>query len=181
MKEEDIQLINRIKTGDEDSFKQLFETWYALLVAFANKYVLNLELARDIVQELFVHLYENRRNLIITASLKSYLFQSVQNRCLNHLKSHQLHEAHHKKLTESMDHSIHLEDQVLETEMEHVIFQNVNKLPDQCKRIFLLSRMEGKRNMEIAEELRISKRTVETQISKALKILREALKHYMNM
>ena len=178
MKEEEIQLIEGLKAGEEEAFHSLFERYYLTLSAFAGKYLNDIEVARDIVQDLFVHLYEKRHTLLITASLKSYLYQSVQNRCMNHLNSLKRRDDHHQNIGRTGDHATELEEQIMATELEQKIFQNINELPEQCKKIFLMNRMEGKRNGEIAASLNISKRTVETQISKALKILRDHLKDY---
>ena len=179
MKEEEIQLIAGIKAGDESAYNHLFNTYYIILTAFANKYVNDQEVARDIVQNLFVNMFESRKHIVIVSSLKAYLFQSVQNRCINYIKTIRLHEKHHDHMKSSTEIATDLEEMIIETELEQLIFQRIGELPDQCRRIFLLSRTRGRLNKEIAELLDISIRTVETQISKALKILREDLRDYL--
>ena len=179
MKEQEELIIKGIKAGDEKTFQQLFSTYYNLLSLFALRYVTDLDIAKEIVQDLFVHLYEIRGELIISTSLKSYLYQSVRYRCLNHLKKTQSHAKHLENLAAPADTGTELEDSIVETELEEAIFLQIEELPGQCKRIFLMSRVEGKKNKEIANILSISIRTVETQISKALKNLRDNLKDYL--
>jgi RNA polymerase sigma-70 factor (ECF subfamily) len=79
-------IFERIKNGDEKAFDYIFDTYYTGLCIFANKYVEDIDLAEDIVQELFIKIWVKREQLNINDSLKSYLFQSVNNSCLNHLK-----------------------------------------------------------------------------------------------
>lgn len=134
-----------------------------------------METAKEIVQELFVALYENRKSLLITISLKSYLYQSVRNRCLNHLKHLQVDRRHMENLKLNQESSEDLEAIIEKGELEARIFQIISNLPPRCQVIFKKSRVNGMKNSEIAKHLDISKRTVETQISNALKVLREKL------
>ena len=118
--------------------------------------------------------------LNIKVSLKSFLYQSVRNRALNEIKSKQIKNRHHEMILVGSSESNHETDNLIqEAELEIRIVQAVALLPAQCKRIFEMSRVEGLSNTEIAESLQLSKRTVETQISKALKALREQLADYM--
>lgn len=167
-------IIEGLKRGDEQSYKDLFYNYFQPLTYFANKYLKDLDLSKDLVQGVFTQIYEKRSELNINSSLKSYLFQSVANRSINQLKSEKIHNKHHEEIKHGMDESY--QDEHLETlELEAKINRIVNGLPTQCQRIFKLSRFEHKTNQEIADELGLSKRTVETQISKALKVLRQAL------
>lgn len=178
LKDYDNEIICGLKAGDESAYKQLFDHYYLLLSAFANKYVNDLDEAKEIVQDLFVHLFEIRNSLIVTTSLKSYLYQSVRNRCLNHIRYIELQEKILENMEEEESSATIEEDKIAETELEYRIFQIVSELPLQCQRIFKMSRVEGKHNREIALILNLSIRTVETQISKAIKILRSNLKDY---
>jgi RNA polymerase sigma-70 factor (ECF subfamily) len=169
-------LINRLKTGEEAAYELLFKEYYTLLVAFANKYLHDLEDSKEMVQDLFVNLYEKREHLEINSSLKSYLFRSVHNRSLNLINSQKIRDkyAAHINLTTDIKEN-RLEEEVNKTELEHALYIAIGELPPKCKEIFKLNRFEGFSNAEIAERLKLSKRTVETQISKALKILRTKL------
>lgn len=179
MENNENQIILELKAGIESSYSQLFNEYYIVLSVFAASYVHDMETAREIVQDYFVHLFEIRDSLTIKTSLKSFLFQSVKNRCLNHLKHLKLHEQHLLNLKAESVTGFSVEENMYAAELEYKIFQQVRKLPSKCQRIFKMSRMEGKKNAEIAGNLNISKRTVETQISKALKILRDNLKEYL--
>ena len=180
LSEQDIQIINGLKAGDESTYNQLFNKYYIILCVFAAKYVKDLETAREIVQDLFVHFFEIRSTLLITSSVESYLYQSLRNRCLNQIRHTKLHEKHLENLKLEEVSGYNLEDLIMETELEHQIFKIVSHMPDQCRKIFQMSRVDGKRNKEIALLLNISIRTVETQISKALKILRNSLQDQIN-
>ena len=179
MTESENQIIKGIRTGNEGAFNQLFAEYYKVLSVFANKYVLDLETAKEIVQDFFVHLFESRHKLTITSSLESYLFSSVRNRCLNHLRHQKIHEKHIDVIKHTLETSVDLESKMRATELENQIYQIVLGMPAQCQNIFRMSRVEGKKNGEIANELGISIRTVETQISKALKILRKNIQNYL--
>lgn len=168
-------MIQGLRAGRESTYAQLFETYYSLLSVFALRYVNDLETAKEIVQDLFVHIYEQRNSLLISTSLKSYLFQSVRNRCLNHLKQKKTREIHLDQLRSEAGDGDDPEALYNETELEYRIFQIVSDLPARCKQVFWMSRVEGTKNSDIAASLNISIRTVETQISKALKILRRKL------
>jgi RNA polymerase sigma-70 factor (ECF subfamily) len=167
--------IEASKKGEESAYKQLFFNYFEPLTFFANKYLNDMELSKDMVQGIFSHIYEKREELKISSSIKSYLYQSVANRSLNQLKSSKIHAEHHADIKHRSEDG-YVEEQMELTELEVKIAKTIDQLPDQCKRIFKLSRYEHKSNQEIADELEISKRTVETQISKALKVLRASLK-----
>ncbi|MCW3787236.1 RNA polymerase sigma-70 factor [Plebeiibacterium sediminum] len=177
---DDKDLLNKLSSGDEAAFEQIFILYYQPLVVFANKLVYDMDMARDLVQGVIVHFYEKRQEIQIHTSLKAHLYQSVRNRCLNHLKREQTIRNHHSSLfVESKEAESVFHDIMEETELEHRIFQIIKSLPKQCQKIFEMSRFQGKTNQDIADELSISKRTVETQISNALKKMRQKLAPYI--
>ncbi len=175
MNDSDNHMIKGLRAGRESAYEQLFKEFYQPLSVFASNYLEDLESGKEVVQELFVHLYEKRKNVVITTSLKSYLYQSVRNRCLNYIKHQQVKKEHQDKMKTESEPSDSLEDKIRETELEHMIFKVVDQLPPQCRKIFTMSRVKGLSNGEIAEQLELSKRTVETQISNALKVLRDKI------
>ena len=178
---EDTQfLINRLRKGEEAAFEVLFNEYYKVLTVFANKYLRDLEASKELVQDLFVHLYERRENLDINSSLKSYLFRSTHNRCINYINAQKirLKYAEHVSYTSEVKENS-LENEVTTIELENVLYKAISDLPPKCRSIFKMNRFEGLSNTEIAEKLKLSKRTVETQISKALKILRVKMEPYM--
>jgi len=173
-------LINRLKKGEEAAYELLFKEYYQLLTVFANKYLNDIENAKEIIQDLFVHLYEKRDHLDINSSLKSYLFRSTHNRCINYINAQKIRNKyadHVKQIDTGKENS--LENEVNKTELEHALYKAIDDLPPKCQIIFKMNRFEGLSNSEIADKLSLSKRTIETQISKALKILRVKMKPYM--
>lgn len=182
MEIDDKWIIEGIQRGEERAFKSLFVKYYAQLVVFARKVVTDDDLARELVQDVFVTFYEKRKDLNIHTSLKAHLYQSVRNRCLNQIKHNQIRRDHHANIyAERKWDEAFVEDKLQETELEQRIFDVVKTLPQQCRRIFEMSRFDGIPNQEIADKLGLSKRTIETQISKALKVLRKQLEPYLNV
>lgn len=178
----DLEIFRNFKNGDQSAFAQIFENYYQLLVVFAKKYLNDLDLSKGIVQDFFVRFYEKREEIEIKTSLKSYLYLSVRNTCLNYIEKKNIQNRHHQNIQyTSTELSEEVAEKIETTEIEHEIFKHIEDLPDQCKRIFKMSRVDSKKNQEIADELKISKRTVETQISKALKILREKLTTHIKL
>jgi RNA polymerase sigma-70 factor (family 1) len=173
-------LINRLRKGEEAAYEMLFKEYYKVLTIFANKYIKDIETSKELVQELFVHLYERRETLDINSSLKSYLFRSVHNRCINFINAQKIRDkyAEHVNYTNNIAQNS-LEEEVNLSELENALYKAIAELPPKCQAIFKLNRFEGLSNVEIADKLTLSKRTVETQISKALKILRLKLEPYM--
>ena len=170
-------MIKGLRSGRESAYEQLFKEYYKPLTVFASGYLEDLESGKEVVQDLYVYLYEKRKNLVITTSLKSYLYQSVRNRCLNHIKHQKVRKKHQDRMMPELHESENLEDKIRENELEYMVSKIVDQLAPQCKRIFTMSRVSGHSNREIAEQLEISIRTVEKQISNALKVLREKLEY----
>lgn len=173
-------LYEQISAGDIPAFEKLFEDHYLGLCLYAKKIVADVDQARDIVQDVFVTLYDTRHTITIKSSVKSYLYKAVRNASLNHLKQSDTRNAHHEylryRLPEEDD-----QDQMIRIELEEKILEAIQGLPAKCRRIFEMNRFEGKKNKEIAEILGLSIRTVETQVSNALKILREHLGDFLVM
>jgi RNA polymerase sigma-70 factor (family 1) len=173
-------LISRLQRGDEAAYEMLFKEYYRMLTVFANRYLNDFETAREIVQDLFVHLYEKRESLDINSSLKSYLFRSTHNRCINYINAQKIRAkyAEHVNMTTDTKENT-LEQEVHRTELENALYLAISELPPRCRSIFRMNRFDGLSNSEIADKLNLSRRTVETQISKALKILRTKMQPYM--
>ncbi len=178
----DTDFIEKLKAGDQFAFKRLFDEYYARLCVFATKYTQDLDVSKDIVQDLFVKIFQDRNTLNIKTSIRSYLYQAVKNRCLNFIQHERIHSGHMEKIkTIKSTGNPQWKEKMLETELESKIHDLVNSLPAQRQRIFKMSRTEGLKNQQIADKLNISKRTVETQISKALKYLKAGLDSYLRM
>ena len=168
-------MVKSLRAGHEHAYAKLFFEYYRPLSIFALKYVYDLDTARELVQDLFVSIYENRKSLIIATSIRSYLYQAVKNRCLNHLKKASVRRQYREQNKENLNPVESLEDQIQANELEHRIFLLISQLTAKCQEVFLLSRVKGLKNKEIAAKLGISIRTVETHISYALRFLREKL------
>ncbi|MBN2275055.1 MAG: RNA polymerase sigma-70 factor [Bacteroidales bacterium] len=170
--------LDDLKSGDIYPYEMLFREYYRPLVVFALKYVKDQDTAKEIVQEFFVKLYEKRFSFVIDTSLKSYLYRSIYNSCINYISHIEMRNRHFKKIALLTENDFS-ENQISTIELQNRIYTSIDSLPLQCKRIFKMNRLEGLKNEEIAEKLKISKRTVETQISKALKIMRKKLADYL--
>lgn len=172
--------IEGIKQKNRLVFEYMFEYYYSGLCAFCLNYIENKQVVEDIVQEFFLYLWKENKSVKITTSLKSYLFTAVKYKCLDHKKREQVKNKFNNYIKDRNNTS---EDSVdnfyVERELRAIIQAELNKLPDRCREIFELSRFKGKTNTEIAEHFDISKRTVEVQISIALKVLKARLKDYM--
>jgi RNA polymerase sigma-70 factor (ECF subfamily) len=166
-------------SGTAASYEVLFKQFYAPLVVYACKYVSNIDIAREIVQDFFVKLFEKRNSLSIDTSVKSYLYRSVYNCCINYINQRNIQDKHLKNLEQSKENDVYLEEEIHTIELQQKIYEVIESLPAKCRRIFKMNRLEGLKNEEIAIQLKLSKRTVETQISKALKILRIKLADFM--
>jgi RNA polymerase sigma-70 factor (ECF subfamily) len=169
------QRIESIRQGDARILQVIFNEYYPVLTVFALKFLNDTDLAKEVVQEMFVRLYEKRKTINIQTSLKSYLYQSVRNACLNRIRQDKTHQRHHEEILKSAEKDSGWDDHMVEAELEQRIYHVISNLPPKCKEIFLLSRQEDLTNREISEKLNISIRTIENQITKALKTLRESI------
>lgn len=143
------------------------------------KFIASPEEAKDLLQNVFLRFLEKRMEIDIHTSLKAYLFRSVQNECLNYLRSVPAHAGKENLGVEICD-MYATPDIVLATvEIEQIIENTIKQFPPQCKTICILSRLKGLKNQQIAQKLNISVRTVDTQIYRALKILKVRLKDYL--
>lgn len=169
----DNELLQLIATGDERAFRVLFDRYYTPLSIYALRMLNDEEMAIDVVQSFFVALYEQSKTLSVS-NARSFCYQSVHNRCLNELKHQKVRSAFAERTQATAEHpTSNIEDNIYAAELEARLTAAINQLPSQCQNIFKMSRFEGLTNDEIAIRLDISKRTVETQISKALQELRK--------
>ena len=160
---------------DEKAFEKLFREYFYPLLAFACRIIRDKDDSKDIVHNVFVNLWERRDNIHQETSLKSWLFTSVNNRCLNFIRDNKKF-YRNDVISENINDPSTWEDHLVASEIDGKIQNALDALPEACRKIFLLSRMDGLKYHEIAEKLGISEKTVETQMSRALKSLRERLK-----
>ena len=175
-------LIGRFIHGDETAFELLFRHYYPGLVIFVSQMTQDKANAEEIVQDFFFGMWKNRDRIKESSSLKSYLFTSVKNRGINYLVSQKQEAQKIEELKQVMSHNLTYEQDVfVSSELQEKITRAFEKLPPRTKEIFMLSRFSDLKNDEIAGKLNLSKRTVELQISNALKILRKELKDYTGL
>lgn len=176
------ELIVRLKAGDQTAFELLFHFYYPGLVMYSTQFTADRMEAEEIVQDFFVRFWQKHQQILLTDSLKSYLFLSVKNGCLNYLKHKKVEEKYIQQMAElSSRHIAYDPDLYVASELQEKVKNAIDLLPEKCREIFIMSRIQGLKNEEIATNLNISKRTVETQISKALKVLRIELKDYIGI
>jgi RNA polymerase sigma-70 factor (ECF subfamily) len=175
----DSKIAKALQQGDESVFEQVFKTYYECLCNYANTFVTDMDEAEEVVQSTFLLLWEKRAELNIQISVKSYLYQSVRNRCLNQIKHNKVRQAHgdYVKYVEG-DEPVDTTQPILTHELEGLIADAVESLPPQCGKVFRLSRFEELSYAEIADQLNIAVKTVENQMGKALRIMRMQLKDY---
>jgi RNA polymerase sigma-70 factor (ECF subfamily) len=179
----DFQIQRRIQSGDIKEFEKLFVKYYEPLCYFAFKFLKDMDIAEDIVQEFFYNFWKNRESYSIRLSLNSYLYQAIRNNALHylgHLTIRQKYaEAVKNEYNEQMIYNEYDEPGL--NELNKVINETLDKMPERCSRIFRMNRFEGKKYKEIAEILSISIKTVEADMGKALQVFRKSLKDFKNM
>ncbi|MBN1952890.1 MAG: RNA polymerase sigma-70 factor [Bacteroidales bacterium] len=182
----DKTLIRRIKNGNKACFRKLFDLYYQRLLCYANSYLDDPDAAEDIVQDMFIHLWEKRKDLVIFSTISSYLFRAIHNRCIQYLR-HQKVTLRYRELQKfrireaeilyNNGNDFSFSNQQMD-EIQGIYTKTCDLLPDKTREIFHLSREESKSNREIAGILGIEIKTVEYHMTKALKTMRLALKEY---
>jgi len=168
-----------LRIDSERAIEQLFEQYYAYLCRSAFRLLPDGHLAEDLVQEVFYELWKRRESLRISISLKAYLRRATVNKTLNYIRDHRkvFFEAEdHQPLAGKLDDA---QQRLEAAELQERIDRAIDQLPDRCRIVFVLSRFEEMTYAEIADQLNISVKTVENQISKALRSLRKALAPYL--
>lgn len=173
-------LLEKLKNDDQSAFTVLFTKYYSDLVRFSFGLTRNLDTSEEIVQEVFLKLWENRSSLEIHTSLKSFLLKTVQNRSIDSLRHNSIRHTYaslileHPTLWEN-----DTENYVLYSELEANFNHAMGVIPLQYAEVFRMSRIETHNYQEIAQKLGVSVRTVEVRIAKALSLLREELKDFL--
>jgi RNA polymerase sigma-70 factor, ECF subfamily len=174
------QLLTTLQAGDITAFEMIFKTYYQPLCNYAYSFVQDRDEAEEIVQATFMSVWEKKDNLSIHTGVKPYLYAMVRNASLNVLKHEKIKQQHAAiELAVAERSSESVTRSVMASELEERIYTALNKLPEQCRLVFKLSRFEELKYAEIADQLNISVKTVENQMGKALKIMREQLKDYL--
>jgi len=174
-------LVARIKNGDVNAVEQIFRQYYEPLVNYAARYVNDTQIAENVVHDIFVRMWNNRQEIDFGVYIKTYLFNSVRNQSINYLKKTNRENTYKSEyITIEYDHNTP-ESQLLEKETQQLIMNAVNDLPPKCREIFCMNRFDDLTYNEISSILDISIKTVETQMSRALKFLRKRLASFFNV
>ncbi len=168
------ELFERLREGQLEAFNVLFRHYYPLLLSYASNFV-DLEDAENIVQDVMLSVWERRKHIYIQNKISTYLYSAVRNRCFTQISRGKVKEKIISNLKLSIIEST-LEEEYFAKEAKARLQKTIASLPTHLRVAFEMSRLEGKKYTEIAEELHISVKTVEYRISKALALLREKLK-----
>lgn len=173
---EESDIAGRIRKGDIGQFESLFRSSYASLVKYAGTLIRDQDTAEEIVQDLFVRLWQEKDKIKIESSLNGYLFRSVHNRCLHYIEHRKVVERHAEEMSAAIPDTTEDPSEILHyRELQARIAKILEKLPERCGTIFCLSRFEGLKYSEIAERLSVSVKTVEASMGRALKEFRKEL------
>ena len=173
---DDRELLERIRRGDEGAFDAIFREHYPPLVGLAEGMLRSRAVAEEIVQDVMLELWRRRETLAVEESLRAYLFRATRNRALNHLRHSRVERRGEPHVVgETTTHRPTAPAALVEEEIDVALRTAIGDLPDRCREVFELSRVHGLRYAEIAGALGMSVKTVEAQMGKALRILRERL------
>ncbi|MCB0533855.1 MAG: RNA polymerase sigma-70 factor [Lewinellaceae bacterium] len=180
----ELQWLTDLRKGDESALRSIFDHHYPLIIGDIYRYIPDLDTCKDLAQEVFVELWRKRETLDVHTSLRAYLRRAGINRALNYIKANR-----HTLLEDTTELWADLEDSTeqdaiqkhKQDSLEAALQVAIQQLPEKCRLVFSLSRFEQLSHKEIAQKLGISVKTIENQITKAMKLLREALLKYPNL
>ena len=179
------EILKSLSEGDQLAYGFVFKIYYDRLFRFALHYLNDDELAKDVVQDVFTSIWEDCKKFAQVNNLSSWLYTLTKNQCLKKIEHFKVKQKHddalkYRQLNISLGSLNELDTSPITfNEIRKIVFESLNELPDQTRKIFEMSRFENKKNREIAEELNISIKTVEANITKTLKQLKKALNNYL--
>lgn len=180
-------LFKKLREGRPEALNYSYNIYYKKMHLFARSYINDVNIAEDIVQDAFLSLWEKRESLLPNTHVGAYLLTIVKNKALNFIKHEQVRLAAEQNLQsiKLKDFSLHIQtleacnpEYIFSSEVEKMVHEAINELPEQSRRVFIMSRFEEKSNSEIAQTLGISVKGVEFHITKSLKKLRVKLADY---
>ncbi len=163
--------------NDSTAFASLFRKYYEPLYRFSTRFVRDPQTAESLVQDVFVRLWEIRKDWHVRSSVKAYLFTAVRNRSLNHLKREKTLVPVDESLNLLKEESASPEEAFIDDEITKSVHRAIDRLPNRCRLIYRMNRYDGYKYSEIAEMLGISTNTVKTQMRRALQLLKKHLVH----
>ncbi|MBW8331818.1 MAG: RNA polymerase sigma-70 factor [Prolixibacteraceae bacterium] len=178
--------LQRFKNGDELAFEKVFKANHSQIVGFCNQFISDLDKAKSLTQEVFLNLWLNRGKIETLNGIKAFLYTFAKSSCLNYIRHRKVISKYEDRQLQKKEEEINRE--VLESfdfnslefsELEELIQQAINDLPEKCRQVFIMSRLDGKKNKEISEELDISVKAVEANMTRALKTLKSKLSEYL--
>jgi RNA polymerase sigma-70 factor (ECF subfamily) len=176
----DKELFLSVKRDDVKAYETIFRSFYQPLCNYAYSFLNDQDECEEVVQQVFLTIWDKRHSIVISSSLQAYLYRAVKNECLNKIQHGKVRTMYRKEVESLGEAGIDsTSEKVISAELELKIKDAIDTLPAQCQLIFQLSRFENKKYQEIADELGISVKTVENQIGKALRIMREKLVEFL--
>lgn len=179
-KEYELQLIEKLRSGDMPAFEEIYLTYYAPLCEYATFYVYE-EDAEEIVSEFMLHLWESKGKIIIHSSLKSYLFGAVKFRCYNAIEKQKIRQKVHNKIYEELKDEFDSPEYYMGVDLVEEVYNAINELPESYIETFKESRFGTKTNQQLAIEMNVSIKTIEYRITQSLKILHKKLSNYVTL
>jgi RNA polymerase sigma-70 factor (ECF subfamily) len=174
-------LIARLKDGNREAFSLLFGAYYKDLVLFGgNFFPGDRDTCEDVVQSVFLKLWDDRRLIVIETSLKSYLLKAVRNGCLDELRHRNVVQEHESYVQAAgFADETDTENYILYSDLQQHLRMALDKIPQPCREAFEMNRFDGLKYREIAERLQLSERTVEVRIAKAINLLKKYMKEFL--
>jgi RNA polymerase sigma-70 factor (ECF subfamily) len=169
------ELLTKLQAGDEGAFDAVFREWYPVLVRVAGAILHDTDAAEEVAQEVMHELWRRAHVMDASVTLSAYLLRAVRNRALNHVRHQRVRRETQGDVESLYREPVRADQPVVATELAEAIQRAIAELPPRCREVFELSRVDGLRYAEIAESLGISEKTVEAQMGKALRVLRERL------
>ncbi|MBE8724373.1 RNA polymerase sigma factor [Flavobacterium hungaricum] len=178
----DSVLLHLLKKDDQSAYTEIFERYSRLLVNHAYKMLGSQDEANDVVQEVFLAIWNKRYELTVTGSLSSYLYKAVKNRILNHIAHEKVVSRYADSISDFIENDYVFADSNLRAkELEAIIAKEIALLPEKMREVFLLRKVEELSYDEIADQLNITDKTAKQQVYNSVKILREKLKSLMHV
>jgi RNA polymerase sigma-70 factor (ECF subfamily) len=175
-KSDDMDLVHRLKKDDEAAFAEIYARYAESLAGFAASKLYCLDDAQDLIHDLFVKLWSDRKELVVTSNLRTYLFTATRYRIIDKIRKNIIREQY-AEMIQSLAQAYEpgIEQQIAVKELQQNVDKSLQELPPKVKQIYYLSREEHLSNREIADKLGLSEQTVKNQLSVALKHLRQSL------
>ncbi|MCT4644224.1 MAG: RNA polymerase sigma-70 factor [Carboxylicivirga sp.] len=184
--EMELLLLHQLKEGDEAAYKILFTKYYESIVGFCKHFLFDLDSSQGIAQEAFLKLWLNRDKINKFNGIQSFLYTAAKSGCLNHIRHQKVEKKYQDSFLQSYEENLNCEilesfsfDNVEYKELDELIRESILELPDRCREVFEKKRFEEKKTKEIAQELNISEKAVEANMTRALSLLRKKLSNYL--